>query len=324
MKKRLLSLSLSIFLFSSNANASGIPTVDIEAIAQAVLQYNQMLRQYEQMIKDSANQLTQMKEQGIGMNINEILGDLNSIVDRSLNLLDYKLDDDIFEESANVINICSYLEEKSSYFKIKLQMSQESLKDQINTCLSSIGTDAIEKSIGDLTREYINSDDEATRNNLQHQMDMLRASKSFLDSQANSKRINAVIALYDSYISGDVNNPYSKAKSNEDLKKLANRLKEANNQKQAVALTNALLLKLLELSNRQYELSLNYYTMVAGEKKSLEKVGDLQDLQEKIKNTPQTIDYTQTQSYRNFISEYPNVSYDDYGMPDFLGMTKVK
>ena len=66
----------------------------------------------------------------------------------------------------------------------------------------------------------------------------------------------------------DSSNPYSKAKFDDDLRALSNQLKNASNQKQATALTNTMLLKLLEVSQKQYELSLNIASMNANEKKS--------------------------------------------------------
>ena len=51
LKRSFVSLSLACMLFS-NANASGIPTIDVAAIAQSVMNYGQMIKQYQQMLKE--------------------------------------------------------------------------------------------------------------------------------------------------------------------------------------------------------------------------------------------------------------------------------
>lgn len=329
MKKSFLSLSVALLLSFNSANAGGVPVIDVSAIQQAILHYletiesnAQLLKQYEQMIKDSTNQLAQMKEQGIGMDIEEILGNVRKIVDKSLTLIDYEISQDIFQESADIINVCSFLEQESTYFADKIKEASDSggLKDKINACVTTANTEEISKTIKELTDIVVEATDQRVINNTKHKIRMIEKALAFLQQRTNAQRSSKIINLYDNYVNGDTNNPYSKEKFNEDLKMITTQLKTANNQKQAAALTNTLLLKLLELSNKNYELSLNYYSMVANEQKSKEN-NDEQDYQEEAK---ETIDYTQTQSYKDFQSNSYKVIYNQAGLPDIAEMTKVK
>ena len=131
-------------------------------------------------------------------------------------------------------------------------------------------TDGLHKSINELKNELnsLEFDEVEKRNEIEHKINMLNQAQSFLAQQANHQRSSKILAMYDLYLEADANNPYSKAKFDEDLKALATQLSQENNTKQATALTNTMLLKLLEVSQRQYELSLNIASMNANESKS--------------------------------------------------------
>lgn len=66
MKKLTLSIVTTFFLLSStqnNVNASGIPTVDVAAIAQSIMEYKQMLEDYAMQIQQYENMVTQLQQQ---------------------------------------------------------------------------------------------------------------------------------------------------------------------------------------------------------------------------------------------------------------------
>lgn len=66
MKRLTLSIVATFFLLSStpnNINASGIPTVDVAAIAQSIMEYKQMLEDYAMQIQQYENMVTQLQQQ---------------------------------------------------------------------------------------------------------------------------------------------------------------------------------------------------------------------------------------------------------------------
>ncbi|MFQ6342924.1 type IV secretion system protein [Campylobacter sp. VTCC 70190] len=113
-KKILISLVLSTAL--TQAYASGIPVLDMNALQQSIQNYQQQIKDYQEQIKQGANQVQQMAEQGIGMQIDEILGQTKDIINNTLDNLDFKLPKELFQETADVTNACSFLEQESEEF----------------------------------------------------------------------------------------------------------------------------------------------------------------------------------------------------------------
>lgn len=259
LKRSFVSLSLACMLFS-NANASGIPTIDVAAIAQSVMNYGQMIKQYQQMLKDTMNFEKQMKELGVDMDsINEILGDTMQLIQDMQNLYDtiVSIPDDILGDIAKVQNTCNFLEQKSSYFKTK--MSQiKNIKNQINRCTIAIGNTAdISRTIDDLMKQADKVADYDGYQQIMQEIENVKIANEFLQQKQNEENTNRVIAFYDNYKNGD------QSKRVNEMNQLAKSVGKANNQKQAQALTNSLLLKLLESNERQYEMNLEYYKTMA-------------------------------------------------------------
>ena len=86
--RKLIGLNMFIFLgIGQSVYAGGIPVIDAAAIAQAVQQYTQSLKEYEQMVKDTLNFEKQMKELGVDMDsISDILGNVRNMVRDTQNL----------------------------------------------------------------------------------------------------------------------------------------------------------------------------------------------------------------------------------------------
>lgn len=266
LKQSFISLSLACMLFS-NANAGGIPTVDVAAIQQAVLNYNQMIKQYEQMVKDTLNFEKQMDDMGVNMSsVNEILGNTLDLVRDMQNLYDsiVSIPDDILGDVSKVQNACSFLESKSSYFKTKMNQIN-GIKNRVNRCSVAIANTAnISKSIEDLMKQADKIADYDEYQKIMKEIENVKIANEFLQQKQNEENANRILAFYDTYKEENANNVYSQSKHNSDLRELSKALTKPNNQKQAQALTNSLLLKILESNHRQYEMNLEFYkTMTA-------------------------------------------------------------
>lgn len=255
-------ICFSLLFASSLAFSSGIPVVDIGSIAQAVKNYEQQIKEYQQMLEDTANFKKQMAELGVDMNsINQIFGDAQSIMQQTQDLYSgiQAVPKDFYGEVEDITKACNFLEKESSFFQTKIQNVGTKYTDKVNACLSAISdTNEIDKTISQLSEKLtsISSDDEKTYNKTLLEIQNLRHAKEFLSSKANQDKINKIIAFYDNYQKNDSTNPYSKAKMDNDLKTLSRQLLKSNNQKQALALSNTILIKILEMMQRQYELNI--------------------------------------------------------------------
>lgn len=328
MNKKLKKLSivciLSLFA-NTQAFGAGIPTMDIGSLTQSVLSYQEQVKAYAQQLKDyqqlllsTANQANQLKEAGFGMNVEEILGQTSSVIDSAISNVDFKIDKEVFQETTDITNACAYLEQNSEEFAKILADSNKKLKDKVNSCIAAVNTDKLKKTMFNLEEKARNASTEQEAENIRHKMNMLSKAENFLKSQTSNKNTSQVLLLYEEYINGDKNSPYSKEKFDEDIKKLGSQLKMPNNQKQAQALQNAMLLKILEVAQKQYELSLNFYSMQSADLKK--------------KNNPIGVDYDEkpntiinikdTKEVKEFKAKYGEVIYDSAGFPDFEAMKK--
>lgn len=101
--------------------------------------------------------------------------------------------------------------------------ADKKLSNKVNACITTANTDGLHKTISELKNELnsLEFDEVEKRNEIEHKINMLSQAQSFLAQQANYQRSSKILAMYDLYLEADANNPYSKAKFDEDLKALA-------------------------------------------------------------------------------------------------------
>lgn len=325
MKKTFISIGAATALFFSSANAGGVPVIDVAAIAQAVMGYTQTLKdyaeqikQYEQMVKDTLNFEKQMAELGIDMNsIYDILGDAQSMISQMQSIYDNvkNIPNDIMGDIARVQNACSFLENNSQFFGMTLGKTKSSIKSKVNRCTYALRDGAnLSKSIDELTKQMNKAVDPIQRANYQAQINNIKNAEKFLQERDNIEKTNALLAFEDTFHSDDKTNPYSKAKMNDDLKQLSKQLSKPNNQKQAQALTNSILLKILENLQHQYELNINYTSTMATSKQ-LNESGSNKNLTEESFNQS-VVEYKRNDAI--FEPETKQLPKDGLGLPKFV------
>ncbi|MBR8466543.1 hypothetical protein KDE13_09370 [Campylobacter sp. faydin G-140] len=270
MKKFITTISIATSLFLSSANASGIPTVDVAAIAQQVIGYTQTLKdyaeqikQYEQMVKDTLNFEKQMKELGVDMgSINEIFGEINGLVGSMKRIYSdiNNIPNDILGSVARMQKACNFLESQSSFFGTEIKRIANSYANKTNRCISALSNGIeLDKTIDELYRQIDKTTNYAEMKALRTQIDNIQKAREFIKQEEAKEQYAKMMNFYDTYHDENAQNSfYTKVQMQKDLNDFAKQLNKANNQKQAQALTNALLLKMLESMTRQYELSLEY------------------------------------------------------------------
>ena len=317
-KKAILAVFASGIL-TSNALASGIPTIDVGSLTQSILSYQESLQSNMHLLQQYQNQVKQMSEQGIGVSWNQILGQTKTLIDNTLNNLNTKIPEDTFQETADITNVCSFLEQNSKYFKETINKVDKKLSNKINACITTANSDAILKTIKELQeqRDKLSVETELQkRTDLEHKISMLEQAQRFLNQQANNQKSAKLLTMYDNYLEGDASNPYSRAKFDEDLKTLANQLSQENNTKQSAALTNTMLLKLLEITQKQYELSLNIASMNANEKKASQS--NTYNTESFKQDTPKVVKREELDSIKSFAENFEPAQMNEYGFPAFV------
>lgn len=262
MKKTSLSIITALVLSFNSANATGFPVVDIGSIAQSVLNYSQTINQYKQMLADTILLKQQISEMGADMtSVNDILGNLTSMI-RDMENVQSSIsgaDNNVLGNVEQVQRACSFLQTKSPYFKDKLSSVSRSIQNDFNRCTFALKNDYVINQSIDVLMDKINkSTDKEEQEQYYTEIQNIQNAQRFIKQKANEEQSNRIIAFYDTYHKNDKNNAYTKAKMDNDLKELSKALNKENNQKQAQALTNSILIKILETMQKQYELNMEY------------------------------------------------------------------
>ncbi|RAZ23985.1 type IV secretion system protein [Campylobacter hyointestinalis] len=325
MKKSLISAVVASSLFLSSANTSGIPTIDVSAIAQQVMSYQQTLKdyaeqikQYEQMVKDTMNMEKQMKELGVDMNsVYEILGDTQSMISQMQSIYEdvKNLPQDIMGDIARVKTACSFLEQNSQFFSHSVKISSKNAINRMNQCTMALRDGAnISKEIDKLTAKMDKAIDPIERANYQAQISNLKNAGEFLQNKDNVEKTNRLLTFQDQFYNADKTNLYSKAKMADDLKTLSKQLSKANNQKQAQALTNSILLKILENMQQQYELNINYTSTMASIRQATNESSSKNLTEDSFNQS--VVEYKRNDAI--FEPETKQLPKDELGLPKFV------
>ena len=252
---------IAMCLIFANLNADGIPTFDMTSLQQQIKAYAQQIKEYEQMVKDTLNFEKQMAEFGVDMNdVKEILGETQELINSMQGIYNEitGIPKDIFQSVAEVEMACDFLANNSQGFKNSLNNITK-IVDKFNRCTASIRNGVeISKTIDELEKTLNKTLDYTEYMAIKMKIDNLKKAQEYVTQKENEEQANKILAFYDSYHKNDKNNPYTKEHMQKDLETLSKQLNKPNNQKQAQALTNAILIKMLENMQRQYELNIEY------------------------------------------------------------------
>lgn len=322
MKKRLISIITAISISTTQLSA-GIPTIDAAAIAQAVLEYVQQGKDYlqqvqhfEQMVKDTANFEKHMNELGIGMDINDILKDTLGMI-RDLENIYREIENipkDFLRTVNRIENACSFLERESQFFGIEINKGRNSGKlDTLSSCIAVIEDEtAIMQTLEELIEKQNKAKDSDEYYRLAIEIDNIKSAKKYLEDKHNTTRINRLIEL-DNLYQTNTSGISVKKQMRDELFMLNQALQNPNNQKQAQALTNSILIKILETNQRLYELTMASSTAIVSINQngsSEQKKVSEEDYQKVYKK----YDFDANLAYGNNVKTAPK---DDVGLPIF-------
>lgn len=344
-KKRFLALFTALILGTQQSFAMGIPTIDSSALTQAIMQYTQMakdyaqqLKQYQEMITQNLNIQKQMKEMGIDMEeIGQVLGETKALVNDAMKMYENfkRIPQDLIQETKDVMDACSFMESEIKGFADKIEEAGTKVQNKVNACTLALKTDfGFSERISELENLAIEQEKIAAKIGIslsekekaqekaeeyRHQAKMLANAKQTVIDTTNEQATHVVLNTYDNYLEGDKDNPYSKKRLDEDLKVFSKELNQVKNQKQAQALTNTLLFKLLEMNQRQYEINMNFQAMQAKK----EATAQSREKEQREYASSQVV-YTEklSQTFKEEIEAAKDLPYDDTGTIDFVKLLK--
>ncbi|WP_096014723.1 hypothetical protein [Campylobacter lanienae] len=323
MRKKLISAITAISLTTTSLQSSGIPTIDVAAIAQAILgyvqqgkDYVQQVQQFEQMVKDTANFQKHMDELGIGMSINDILKDTMNMVrdfERIYNEIE-NMPKDFLRVVNKIENACSFLERESQFFGIEINKGRNLGKlDTLSSCISVIEDEtAIMQTLEELINRQNNTTNSDEYYKLAIEIDNIKSAKRYLEDKNQVGKFNELIRLENLYQT-NTSGISVKQQMREEIFQLNQALQNPNNAKQAQALTNSILIKILETNQRLYELTMASSTAMASINQnggSEQKKVSEEDYQKVYKK----YDFDANLAYGNNVKTAPK---DDVGLPIF-------
>lgn len=323
MKKLVLSIAAAALLFT-NANASGIPVVDSASIAQRTVEnvksYTQQIKSYandilmfKQMVLDTLNFEKHLKELGIDLNeFAEIYGEVMGTIDDMQNFYAdlTNLPDDFFKQFERMKNACTYLTKNVDGFQGAVD-NAKSLKRSINRCLSIVQSQpVIKRSLAKLERDLQKATDFKEIQRIQQQMKNIENAQAFVVQTANQERIDQILASYDTfYFDKETKNPYTIMAKQKNIQKLIEQTKKGDlSQKETTALTNSILLQMLQTNNQMFEMQIQTAAVMAANQ------NDRKSFSKQL--TEEYLD-KETPTYYFPEKNVPVMPKDKYGLPVF-------
>ena len=324
LKKQSLILALTMLL-NQNSYAT-YPVIDVASIAQAVMQYTQMMKDYSQMLKDTLNFEKQMKELGVDMtNIQEIYGNVLDIINETTSLYEdlNNIPEDIYGELAKIKNTCNLISSISNTSNFTQALNQASKIDRkFNGCLNALSNNtALLDDITKKTEEILDLKSQALINrdeNLEiankiaqkeQEIQTMQQAKSYALTLKQNEANLQMLAKLDKIAEFD-----SKSHS-QKLKNFSQQLNQPNNAKQAQALTNSLLLELVTQQQKIFELQTQYYHTELAEKNA--RISQVQEPKQYQKPNIKRLEDI-SPYFKEAQEQSKNVRFDSAGLPIFI------
>lgn len=326
MKKTLLSLSL-IFVLNQNATAMIVedPTLianqltdNIKSYAQMVQDYAQQVNMYKQMLIDTLNFEKHLEALGINMSEwQEIIGQISDTISGIENLASdlQSIPDDFKNQFARTTKACDFLNSNVDGFS-SVSGEMKSFKKKTSKCFQALqNSDIINEKINALQKDLNKATNIDEINSIKNEIANIQNAANFVKQEKNKEMSQKILAAQDAFFGSEDEEKEFKITAYQDrakqLESFAKQMKEAKNQKQTTAITNSILLAMLEQQTQMQGIMLNYSSSLATQQNSNSATN----------NTIAQTDYeNEVESYEFDPSIYANVKKmqtDDYGLPVF-------
>lgn len=279
MKKTLFSIITALFIFTSNSNAAGIPTFDSANMVDNAMQYANMLKDYaqqvqmyKQMIVDTLNFEKHLKALGVDMTewadiIGEVSDTINGI-ERLANSIQ-NIPDSFKLQFIRAQKACSFLNSKVSGFS-SAASDLKNFKRQTNRCFMTLNSkDVINTKLNELNRNLQKATDINEIKRIQNEISNIRNAAQFVRQEKAQETANELIRFHEAFYGENEEHARLKIKSYKDhakdFQKISKQMKNAKNEKQVQAVTNTILLKMLEQNTEMQGIMVSYSRAIASQ-----------------------------------------------------------
>ena len=283
MKKTLFSIITAFFIFTSNANSAGIPVFDGAGMAQNMVDnamqyanmikdYAQQVQMYKQMIVDTLNFEKHLKALGVDMNewadiIGEVSDTINGIEGLANNI--QNIPDSFKLQFTRAQKACNFLNNNVSGFS-SASSDLKAFKRRTNRCFMALSSnDVINTKLNELNRNLQKATDINEIKRIQNEISNIRNAAQFLRQEKAQETANELISFHEAFYGEGEIHTRLKMKTYkqhaEDFKRISKQMKNAKNEKQVQAVTNTILLKMLEQNTEMQGIMVSYTRAIAAQ-----------------------------------------------------------
>ena len=283
MKKSFFSIITAFFIFTSNANSTGIPVFDGSSMAQNMVDnamqyanmikdYAQQVQMYQQMLTDTLNFEKHLKALGVDMEAwTDIIGEISDTINGIEGLVNNikNIPDSFKLQFTRAQKACNFLNSNVSGFSSAAN-DLKSFKRQTNRCFMALNSkDVVNTKLNELTKNLQKATDINEIKKIQNQINNIQNAVQFVKQEKAQETANELISFHEAFFGEDEAHTKLQIQSYKDqakeFEKISKQMKNAKNEKQVQAITNTILLKMLEQNSQMQGIMVSYGRAIASQ-----------------------------------------------------------
>ena len=283
MKKSFFSIITAFFIFTSNANSTGIPVFDGSSMAQNMVDnamqyanmikdYAQQVQMYQQMLTDTLNFEKHLKALGVDMEAwTDIIGEISDTINGIEGLVNNikNIPDSFKLQFTRAQKACNFLNSNVSGFSSAAN-DLKGFKRQTNRCFMALNSkDVVNTKLNELTKNLQKATDINEIKKIQNQINNIQNAVQFVKQEKAQETANELISFHEAFFGEDEAHTKLQIQSYKDqakeFEKISKQMKNAKNEKQVQAITNTILLKMLEQNSQMQGIMVSYGRAIASQ-----------------------------------------------------------
>ena len=327
MKKSFFSIITAFFIFTSNANSTGIPVFDGASMTQNMVDnamqyanmikdYAQQVQMYQQMLTDTLNFEKHLKALGVDMEAwTDIIGEISDTINGIDGLVNNikNIPDSFKLQFTRAQKACNFLNSNVSGFSSAANDLKD-FKRQTNRCFMALNSkDVVNTKLNELTKNLQKATDINEIKKIQNQINNIQNAVQFVKQEKAQETANELISFHEAFFGEDEAHTKLQIQSYKDqakeFEKISKQMKKAKNEKQVQAITNTILLKMLEQNSQMQGIMVSYGRAIASQNYNKTNKYLSEDSFEQKEENPEFPD--------NPYGDIKKMETDEYGMPIF-------
>ena len=213
MKKSFFSIITAFFIFTSNANSTGIPVFDGSSMAQNMVDnamqyanmikdYAQQVQMYQQMLTDTLNFEKHLKALGVDMEAwTDIIGEISDTINGIEGLVNSieNIPDSFKLQFTRAQKACNFLNSNVSGFSSAAN-DLKGFKRQTNKCFMALNSkDVVNTKLNELTKNLQKATDINEIKKIQNQINNIQNAVQFVKQEKAQETANELVSFHEAF-----------------------------------------------------------------------------------------------------------------------------